>query len=263
MLFLYHGTTSTCSLKVRIALSEKALDWQGEILNLQRGDQNQPEYGKLNPNQVVPTLVHDGKVVIESTVILEYLDETFPGVALMPQDTYQRAQARLWMKKIDDYLHTACNGVTFSTAFRHLMSKKSPQERAEHLARIANPAKRERTRMGIEEGLNAPHASLALRQYDKHTAEMEEALAHGPYLAGADYSLADAATTPYLNRADMIGLDRLWTGRRPRVSEWLERVRARPSFADAVTRYMTDADRARFTVPREQVWNDAKAILNI
>ncbi len=263
MLFLYHGTTSTCSLKVRLALSEKALAWDGEILNLQRGDQNEPDYVKLNPNHVVPTLVHDGKVVIESTVILEYLDETFPDVALMPADTYQRAQARLWMKKIDDYLHSACNAVTFSTAFRHLMSKKTPQERAEHLARISNPAKRERTQRGIEEGLAAAHATLGLKQYDKHIAEMEDALAHGRYLTGQDYSLADAATTPYLNRADMVGLDRLWVGRRPRVTEWLERVRARPSFADAVTRYMTDADRARFTVPREQVWNDAKSILNI
>ena len=65
MLYLYHGTTSVCAIKVRLALAEKALPWQGEVLWLQRGDQYRPDYLKLNPNAVVPTLVHDGKAIIE------------------------------------------------------------------------------------------------------------------------------------------------------------------------------------------------------
>ena len=65
MLYLYHGTTSVCAIKVRLTLAEKALPWEGEVLWLQRGDQYRPEYLKLNPNAVVPTLVHDDKVIIE------------------------------------------------------------------------------------------------------------------------------------------------------------------------------------------------------
>ncbi len=74
---LYHSGTSVCAIKARITLEEKGLAWDGELLDLQRGDQHRPEYLKLNPNAVVPTLVHDGRVVIESTLILEYLDEAF------------------------------------------------------------------------------------------------------------------------------------------------------------------------------------------
>jgi glutathione S-transferase len=71
MLYLYQGSTSVCSVKVRIALEEKGLAFEGEVLDLQRGDHHRPDYAKLNPNEVVPTLVHDGKTLIESTLIIE------------------------------------------------------------------------------------------------------------------------------------------------------------------------------------------------
>ena len=64
MLYLYHGTTSVCAIKARLALHEKGLEWDGEILDLHRGDQHRPEYLQLNPNGVVPTLVHAGRVII-------------------------------------------------------------------------------------------------------------------------------------------------------------------------------------------------------
>ena len=102
MIYLYHGSTSVCAIKARLTLAEKNLPWDGEVLDLQRGDQHRPDYAKLNPNHVVPTLVHDGRVLIESTLIIEYLDEAFPAHPLMPADPYLRARARLWMKKIDD-----------------------------------------------------------------------------------------------------------------------------------------------------------------
>lgn len=251
MLFLYHGSTSVCSLKVRLALTEKALAWEGEVLDLQRGDQHRPDYAKLNPNEVVPTLVHDGRVVIESTLIVEYLDEVFPAPPLMPDDPYHRAQARLWMKKIDDYLHHACSTVTFATANRRALLRKSPAEREAHFVRVPDPAYRERQRLAVAEGLAAQHVAPAVRRYDQYVGEMETALAASPYLAGERYSLADVAATPYLNRAEMIGMEDLWR-ERPRVADWLARMRARPSFAVAVTRWFGEVDRDRFAVPRAE-----------
>ena len=87
---LYHGRTSVCSLKARLALAEKALNFDSRLLT-PRGDQFEPQYLKLNPNAVVPTLVHDDSVIIESTVIMHYVDDAFPGAALMPQDLLARA----------------------------------------------------------------------------------------------------------------------------------------------------------------------------
>jgi glutathione S-transferase len=261
MLYLYHGTTSVCAIKARLALAEKNLAWEGEVLDLQRGDQHRPDYAKLNPNHVVPTLVHDGRVVLESTLIIEYLDEAFPAPALMPADPYARAQARLWMKKIDDYLHAACSTVTFAIAFRRGLLKKTPEELAARFAAMPDPAYRERQRLSVEHGVAAPHVPPALAAYDRYIGEMEQALAATPWLAGEAYSLADSAATPYVNRAAMLGLDRLWVGRRPRVEDWFARVRARPSYAGAITRWLTDADRERFDIARDEIWGEVARVM--
>lgn len=262
MLYLYHGSTSVCSIKARLALAEKGLAWDGEILNLQRGDQHRPEYARLNPNEVVPTLDHDGRIVIESTLICEYLEDTFPHPPLMPEDPYARAIARLWMKKVDDYLHASCSAVTFATANRKVLLRKTSAELEAHLASVPDPAYRDRQRLSIERGLAAPHVAQAVRSYDKYIGEMEVALARQPYLAGDAYSLAEAAATPYVNRAEMLGMAGLWVERRPHVTDWLARVRARPSFDEAVTKWLSEADRERFAVPREETWQKVREILD-
>jgi len=68
VLELYHNINSVCAQKVRIALLEKGQAAKEHLLTL-RGDQNEPGYLKINPNGVVPTLVHDGRVIIESSLI--------------------------------------------------------------------------------------------------------------------------------------------------------------------------------------------------
>ena len=64
MLTLYHGRTSVCSIKARLALAEKGVSFDSRLMAL-RGDQFDPGYMQLNPNAVVPTIVHDGRVVVE------------------------------------------------------------------------------------------------------------------------------------------------------------------------------------------------------
>ena len=178
----------------------------------------------------------------------------------MPADPYERAQARLWMKRIDDYLHAACSTVTFATANRKVLLRKTPEELEAHLQRVPDPAYRERQRLSIAQGLAAPHVAQAVRSYDKYVGEMEAALGRGAFLVGESYSLADVAATPYLNRAEALGMDALWQ-KRPTVAAWLDRMRGRPSFEAAVTRWMSDADRDRFDVPRNETRRTLREIL--
>ena len=98
---LHHADMSTCAQKVRILLAEKELPWISHELNLRLRDQHRPEYLKLNPNGVVPTLVDDGAPVIESTVICEYLDDKYPDPPLRPADPLERARMRIWTKRQD------------------------------------------------------------------------------------------------------------------------------------------------------------------
>ena len=86
MLILYDFGNSVCCQKVRITLVEKGLTWEARRVDLFKTEQYDPEYLKLNPKGVVPTLVHDGTPVIESTLICEYIDDTFPEPPLMPNN---------------------------------------------------------------------------------------------------------------------------------------------------------------------------------
>src|ERR1700679_3581520 len=134
LLELYHGRTSTCAQKARLVLAEKGLDWKSHLLTL-RGDQFDPEYLKLNPNGVVPTLVHDGHVVIESAVIMHYLDETFPEPPLMPQAPPARAKLRMFIKLVDEYVQNAAFLISFATSNRSWTKPLTPDERAEAIAK--------------------------------------------------------------------------------------------------------------------------------
>ncbi|HTV30654.1 MAG TPA: glutathione S-transferase family protein [Xanthobacteraceae bacterium] len=262
MLYLYHGTTSVCAIKVRLTLAEKALPWEGEVLWLQRGDQYRPDYLKLNPNAVVPTLVHDGKVIIESTLIMEYLDEAFPDVPLMPRDPCDRAQVRLWLKRVDE-LHVHCGTITAGVAFRLYFMRQTPDGRDAYVARMLDPVKRQRLQRIMDDGLAAPDAMDAARRYDTFVGAMESALAQSDYLVGNSFTLADAAAIPYINRAGALGLAGLWENRRPRVADWYTRMRQRPSFNSAITAYLDDDARQRFDVPRDEVWAECTKILSL
>jgi len=255
MMKLYHGTTSVCAIKVRLVLAEKDLSWKGEILNLQQGDQHKPDYLKLNPNGVIPTLVHDGNVIVESSIILGYLDEAFPDPPLMPVDPVLRARSRHWMKRVDDTLHAAIGVVTFATANRKVLIRKSAENLAAHFERIPDPAYRERQRQSVEMGLAAPMVETAIRQYDKAVAQMEADLDETEFLAGDAWSLADAALTPYINRSEMLGLEGLWENR-PNVARWYAAMKARPTYGPCISDVLTVADHDRFDVPRDET--DAK-----
>jgi glutathione S-transferase len=244
MFTLYHGRTSVCSVKVRLAFAEKGVKFDGKLLTL-RGDQFDPNYMKLNPNAVVPTIVHNGHVIIESTVIMLYADEVFPGPPLMPAAPLDRAKARMTMKLMDEYVHTSCTTLTYATANRATLARLTPQELEAELAKAPDQKRSEIKRQVVAHGLDAPPVKDALRHYEKLLDRIEAAMADGPYIAGPAWSLADAAATPYVWRLDMLKLAPMWERRRG-VAAWYERIRARPSFKMAVEDWVLPADNERY-----------------
>jgi glutathione S-transferase len=258
MLTLYHGRTSVCSVKARLALAEKGVTFDSKLLTL-RGDQFDPDYMKLNPNAVVPTLAHDGHVIIESTVIMLYVDEAFPGPPLMPAEPLARAKARMMMKLVDEYIHTSCMTLTFATANRASLARLTPQEMEAELAKSPDPKRSEIKRQVVAHGLDAQPVKDALHHNEKLIDRIEATMADGPYIADAAWSLADAAATPYIWRLDKLKLAPLWA-QRPHVAAWYARVRARPSFKIAVEDWMTPADHARYANEPDP-WPKLRAIL--
>ncbi|MDJ0926868.1 MAG: glutathione S-transferase family protein [Gammaproteobacteria bacterium] len=222
-LVLYHSVESTCAQKVRLVMAEKGLEWEENRLNLRKGEQFSPDYLKLNPKAVVPTLVHGDTVVRESSIINEYLEDCFPEPALRPFAPGERAQMRLLIKTIDDEVHGAIGVLSYAIFLRHQMNERlSPAELAEHFQKVADPARRERQQKTHEKGLQSPAAGLAIQTLRRFVSQLAESLAGRDWLASEKYTLADAAALPYMFRARALHLTPLWDDQ-PELAAWLER----------------------------------------
>lgn len=230
MIEFYDNDMSACAQKVRLVLKEKGLDYKRHTLNLRAGDQFKPEYLKLNPNAVVPTLVDDGNVIIESTVICSYIDDAYPEPALRPADAVGRAAVNYWQIKPDAGLHDACGITSFSLAFRKQLAHLDDEAFEAFLAKIPNEKRRTHVGNMVRQGVDAPGVGEALRNYKKAIDEMESRLAESTWLAGEDFSLADIAMLPYVIRLEHLGLGWFWA-EGGKVADWLARARARPGYA--------------------------------
>ncbi len=258
---LYHNAMSSCAAKVRMVLSEKELEWEGIHLDLRAGDQQKPEYVKLNPKKVVPTLVHDGAVIIESNVVCEYLDDAFEARPVRPSSPAKLAQMRLWTKQIDEGVHAATGIISNCIAFRHQHLQKTPEQIETWLNNIPDPVKRERQRNGVELGMDSPDFKDGVMRYEKLLDDMEVALKNGPWLLGDEYSLADISYASYMARLMHLGFE----GRiaaRPHTAAWAERLMAKPSYKEGIEDWFEPKYLELFASQRESARAKISSIIN-
>jgi glutathione S-transferase len=232
VLALYHYWDSVCSFKVRLCLAEKGLAWTDRHVDLLKFEQLSPEYLAINPNGVVPSLVHDGQVVIESSVINEYLDETFPDVPLRPADPLERARMRVWVKYEDDVVHPAVRPGTFNLMIKSVVAGMKGPELDALLARHPKPDVARDWAAAAQAPVDHAALEQAKGKLAAALARMEQALCEHRWLAGDSFSLADIALAPMIDRIEYLALAGLWQGH-PRLRDWIEGVKARPSFAMA------------------------------
>jgi ganglioside-induced differentiation-associated protein 1 len=262
MLTLYDFGNSVCCQKVRITLVEKGLTWDAIRVDLFKSEQYDPKYLKLNLKGVVPTLVHDGTPIIESTLICEYLDETFPDPPLMPKDPAGRARMRLWSKMVDEGLHEGVTEISFSAMFRERMKAMTPEMRERRFANIGDPRRRDRFRSTYELGVQSPFVLYAIAAYERAFKMMEDTLAAGgPWLLGPRPTLADINLMPYVARLDYLGLLGVWTEGRPHVRDWWAQTQGWPSFRRGLYDLISEAEFAEMRTHGPKIRNDVAALL--
>ena len=126
---MYQFGDSPCCMKVRLVLAEKGVSWQEHFLKSWEFEHFQPDYLELNPHGIVPTLVHDGQVYIQSNVIVEYLDDRFQGgIKLKPEDPALQAKMRKWMFEEQDYLFNLIVTMSFNTMTGLVIKASGPRE---------------------------------------------------------------------------------------------------------------------------------------
>jgi len=231
MLVLHNAPQSTCSQRVRFVLNAKGLAFDEVKLDLFSGDHLKADYLALNPNGVVPTLVHDGAAVIDSSVIMEYLEEVFAaGRTFVPRDPVARAAMRALIRFIDEVPTPAVRIPSYNLAF--LPHYQAMSEEAFRALADSKPLRREFLLKMGRTGFSEADMNEALARLARAVARMDDALAAsgGPWLMGRDLSLADIAVMPVIVRLDDLRLGDIWA-ERPAVGRWLDAIRADPAFA--------------------------------
>lgn len=230
---LYHGLASTCSKKVRLALYEKGVPFESRLLDLQKFEQHEPAFLAINPNGVVPAMVHNGHSIVESSVIAQYVDDTFPGLSLTPADTFDRAEMRLWLKYSDDVAYKAVYIPTWQFMRTRAEEGLKSEKREETLARMPAGERRERWAKMAEGGFSEAEIADAYEKMSALLAKIDGAVAKTGWLAGSDYSLADIANIPFVDRINNLKPGIVAGGDYPNLADWYARLRARPAFAKA------------------------------
>lgn len=235
MLELYHAGVTTCSLKARLCLKEKRLQYVSHFVSLQRFEQHASEYLALNPNGVVPTLVHNGVPIYESTVINEYIDEAFPEIPLRPTNPQERARMRIWFRLADEAF-TPNQILNYSGRIKHradsqIIKPLSDDALDAELSRTPLPERRallEKINRGS--GISEQEVDLARQKAVTIVDRAEKDLQRYAYLAGESYTLADVNMIPFIDRYKnrVIG-EYVTPERTPKLCDWYRRVMARPA----------------------------------
>jgi len=228
---LYHNDKSTCSQKVRLVLAENNIAYKDRHIDLSAEENLSAAYLAINPNGVVPALVHDGVTIIESTVICEYLCEVFPdGAGLMPRTPAGRAYLRAWLRYIDEVPSMAVRVPTFEVIKAARFAAMSDAEYEAFANR--NPLRRDFFERLARTGFSERDKASAEKQLTQTVQRMERALSDVEYLVDGAYSLADICLFPVFQRLDDLGVT--WPFERSAATvAWYERIKARPAYAQA------------------------------
>jgi glutathione S-transferase len=227
---LYNAPQSTCSQRVRFVLNAKKITFEQHLLDLFSGDQLKPEYKAINPNAVVPALIHQGRTVLDSAVILEYLDEVMPDpVCFTPVDPVEKAHMRWMMRYIDEIPAPAIRVPSYNLAFLPHFQKMSEEE---FLALCESKPLRKEFLMAMgRTGFPQKDMDIATDKLQRTVVRMNEWITQsgGPWLMGKKLSLADIAVMPVIVRMADINMDDVWQDM-PQIATWLNNIQTHEAF---------------------------------
>lgn len=224
---LWHSGMSNCSQRCRITLAEFGQEFESHLVNPQKGEHATEEYHQINPKGVVPALVHDGTLIIESTDIIDYLDSTFGNGVLRPahleaaiaESLEHASQSQLALKYCTFEFFFQHGPRASDEAFQQIIAGLHSKVMQDFWHDYRKGFSRER----IHEMVSRAHEDFLRR---------EEVLSDGrEWMAGDQFSLADIAWMPNFHRFDLLG----WPLEiYPNLMRWFERASARPSYRKAL-----------------------------
>ena len=232
MLTLYSFGPAANSLKPMLTLFEKfenGRDFVVHRLDPTNFEHHSDWFKAINPRGQVPALEDGGRIVTESTVICEYLEDAHPtAVKLRPDDAYDRAQMRVWTKWVDEYFCWCVSTIGWHRGIRPIAQKLSDAEFEEHLKKIPIPeqqVKWRRAREGFPQDLldeEMRKIAVSVRRLDDHLKDNE-------WLAGGMFSLADICNFAIANGMQFGFPELVNEADTPHLLRWTAQINARPA----------------------------------
>lgn len=230
-LHLYHSSVSNCSMRVVITLEEKGVPWTSHHLNIVKKEHITPEYFGINPNGLVPTLVHDGKVMIESGDIIDYLDDQFPDPPLKPPGGEDRELMYRLIKRATSMHLSTVKPYIYYKRMRGKM-KLSEEDDQKYRSLQSNKDLLEFHRKSSADEFTEEEIDVAQANLDAGFAELDELLQDGDWLVNNTFTLADIAWIPLHFTLDVLaGFD---FSPYPNVAAWTKRLSERESYRKGV-----------------------------
>jgi glutathione S-transferase len=199
---VYGPAYSTYVRSVRLSLHEKGVGHELVEVDILSGANQQPPHIERQPFGKVPAFEHEGNTFYETSAILRYIDEVFPGTALMPSTPAARAKVNQVMSIVDSYGYTPCVSNLF-------------------IPRVLVPSMGGQTDTAKVEAAKEP-AALFVK-------ELERLLATGQYFGGANVSLADLHVLPVVTYLVATPEGKAILENAPNLRGWLSRIQKRPS----------------------------------
>lgn len=264
---LLHHQTSSCSQKTRIVLSLKGVQWESHLVDLRKKQNNEAWFLGINPRGLVPVLVHDGAVHIESNDILMYLDEHFPEPRLVPEGREDEITKRL---QNEDDLHLDLRNLTMRYVIPPDVVGKSPEVLASYrrygsgtvqgAADTRRPVELEYwERFNAHGGVTDEAVAASAQRFRSEFDALEATLTRQEFLFGDSLSLLDVAWFVYVTRMKLVSYP--VEALHPRVDRWFETLKARPAFSKEAQ--VPDRVRAQLAVRREREASAGKSLVQV
>jgi GST-like protein len=226
---LYHWEPNANSGKPMLALAEKGVAYQSHYLDLLRFDQHQPEYLAVNPDGTIPAMVHGSRVLTESTPMMEYIDDEFPGPPLKPRDPKARWRMRWWMRFFDAYFAPSLSMIGWQIFVGPAVRQRPPEELRAAIDRIPLESRRIAWRKAMFNEFSAEELTESRRRVLIGTLALEGHLSRFEWIAGDSYSLGDINGFNLGYALPLSQPDHCNDAKTPHIMEWLRRIYERPA----------------------------------
>jgi GST-like protein len=229
MVTLYHWEPNANSGKPMLALAEKGVEYESRYLDLLKFDQHQPEYLRINPDGTIPAMVHGDRVLTESTPMMEYIDEAFPGPPLRPNDPRERWRMRWWMRFFDAYFAPSLSMIGWSVFVGPAARQRDPAELRSAIERIPLESRRIAWRKAIYNEFSEQELAESRRRVLYATGVLEAHLSRSTYICGELYSLGDVNAFNLGYALPLSQPDHCNDQKTPHIMEWLRKIYERPA----------------------------------